>query len=287
MKINKYNQKILQVVYMNYFLEFIKNFIPTAGLSTVVIVIVVLLFWMYKELRANYLESKKVDQQRIEKAIDIYTEAEIEVYKFVHRKTDFYYAVEKVSKASVLFSNRLVEKFNTLREEDNQMDQRAAMINFQKELQKEIVLLKNEQHNPLITTDSSRDLMLSIENFVKTKIAPFIIPLFHTYLNFMLLILALYFILSLISASTVIEGIEIFLLSLDIYIYFIILCAIISEGFIKKRFDRTIYNWIAFIIFVLTPLVLLITKAWYVVLVIFLLFAFYIGYVNKKTLKKS
>ncbi|WP_315370676.1 hypothetical protein [Paenibacillus xylanexedens] len=269
---------------MNYFLEFIKGLIPNDGVSLLVIVIIILLFWMYKELRANYLESSKLDQQRFEKALEIYTEAEIEVYKYVQRKTDFYHAVEKISKATVLFPNRLVETFNRLREEDNQIDQRAAMINFRKELQKEISFLKSEQINPLITSDSSGDLMVTIESFVKAKIAPFAIPFFHAYLNIILLIIVLYFILSLIAASTAIEGIEVFLLSFDLYLYFIILFAIISEGFIKKRFIHNIYNWIFLIIFFFSPIVFLFTREWYVVFVIFLLFTLYLGYFRKKFL---
>ncbi|PRA03859.1 MULTISPECIES: hypothetical protein [Paenibacillus] len=270
---------------MNYFLDFIKGVVPNNGTYLMITVIIVLLFWMYKELRANYLESIKLDQQRFEKALEIYTEAEIEVYKYVQRKTDFYDAVEKISKATVLFPNRLVETFNRLREEDNQIDQRAGMMSFRKELQKEISFLKSEQVNPLITSDSSGDLVVTIESFFKSKIAPFAIPLFHAYLNFILLILVLYFILSLISASTAIEGISIFLLSFDLYSYVIILFAIISEGFIKKRFIHKIYNWTFLIIFLFIPIVFLFNRDWYVGLVIFLLFTFYIGYFRKKSLK--
>ncbi|WP_017691502.1 hypothetical protein [Paenibacillus sp. PAMC 26794] len=271
---------------MSHFIDLIKELFARDISTTLATVFIIFMVWMYKELRTNYLENRKIDQQRFEKALEIYTEAEMEVYKYINNRSDFFLSVEKISKASVLFPPRLVENFNKMKEENNSFDQRAAMINFRKELHKEIALLKSEQINPIITSDSSGDLMVSIENFAKSKVAPFLTPVFHTYLIFILLFVVLFFISSLFTARSALEGIEIVLLFFDLTIYFILLCAIISEGFMKGRFNHKGYNWPLFIIFCITPVVFIFTTVWYVVSCIFLLFLFYMSYVRKKSFNR-
>ncbi|WP_434748735.1 hypothetical protein [Paenibacillus amylolyticus] len=272
---------------MNQFIELIKALSPSDITSTLMTVFIIFMIWMYKELRASFLENRKNDQQRIEKALETYTEAEIETFKYINNKSDFYLSVEKISKCLVLLSPRLVEMFNKLKEETNHIDQRAAIIMFRKELNKEITLLKSEQVNPIITSDSSGDLMATIENFAKSKVAPFLLPVFHTYLIFVLVFVILFFIVSLFTVGSIIKGLSIVLLFFDLVIYFIFQCAVISEGFMKKRFNYKGYNFPFYIIFCFTPVVFLFTHDWYIVLFIFSLSILYVVFFIKVTLKRA
>lgn len=43
---------------------------------------------MYKELRSNFLENSKSNQQRVDKALDIYSDIEFGIYKYLNEKSD-------------------------------------------------------------------------------------------------------------------------------------------------------------------------------------------------------
>jgi hypothetical protein len=53
---------------------------------------------MYKELRSNFLENGKSNQQRVDKALDIYSDIEFEIYKYLNDKSDLFIVAEKISK---------------------------------------------------------------------------------------------------------------------------------------------------------------------------------------------
>jgi hypothetical protein len=105
---------------ISYFIEFLRTLFPDSTSAAISIIVTVLVFWMYKELRSNFLENSKSNQQRIDKALDIYSDIEFEIYKYLNEKSDLFTVAEKISKASSLLPYDLLKLFIKLKETTNE-----------------------------------------------------------------------------------------------------------------------------------------------------------------------
>ncbi|WP_405176534.1 hypothetical protein MHI27_14120 [Paenibacillus sp. FSL H8-0261] len=94
---------------MSYIIEFLRTLFPDSTSAAISIIVTVLVFWMYKELRSNFLENSKSNQQRVDKALDIYSDIEFEIYKYLNDKSDLFIVAEKISKASSLLPYDLLK----------------------------------------------------------------------------------------------------------------------------------------------------------------------------------
>ncbi|MEK4349805.1 hypothetical protein MKX41_03095 [Paenibacillus sp. FSL R5-0475] len=218
---------------------------------------------MYKELRSNFLENSKSNQQRVDKALDIYSDIEFGIYKYLNEKSDLFTVAEKISKASSLLPYDLLKLFIKFKETTNESLKREMLLELHKDIEKEIYSLKFKQVDP-VTFKSDKNIAASVEYYIKTKIAPFGIPFIYTYFNFVFLLLLILLIALIDSAATVTE--QIFLISLIFasLSYLMVLYNIISEGFLKRRFQRSYINWILLLIFALgMPSLMVFTDAWF------------------------
>src|SRR5690606_13367588 len=91
--------------------------VPDTKSALIYLILTFLTLWMYKELRKNYMESRREKLLRFEKAIECFSDVELEIYKFISEKSDFYAIAEKVSRASSLMPYNLIMKYNRCKEE--------------------------------------------------------------------------------------------------------------------------------------------------------------------------
>ncbi|TDL53795.1 hypothetical protein E2R60_12140 [Paenibacillus dendritiformis] len=265
---------------MSYVIDFIKSIFPDSSSAAIAIIFIILVFWMYKELRNNYLENSKTNQQRIDKALDIYSELELEIFKYFSERADLFSVTEKMSKASSLLPYDLLKKCITFKETTEEALKDELLLEFHNEVKNEIYRLKLKQIDS-VTYRSDKNIMSGIDFYVKTKIAPFGIPLVYTYFNFVILLLLILLTALLVSVPTIKQQVLIFSLFFSAVSYTMVFYLIIGEGFVKRRFKNSIENWILFVAFVIgLPLIVLFTGFWFrgiIVLIIILVYGFYAG----------
>lgn len=269
---------------MNYVIDFIKSIFPNTTIAFFLIALAILTFWMYKELRTSYFETIKNNQQRIEKAIDLYSDLELELYKFLNEKSDFYNVTEKISKASSIMTYEILLKCNQCKLEVNIEKRTENLNNLYDLIKKEIVSLKLIQIDS-VTFKSDDTVFDFAENYVKTKIAPFIIPLFQTVLNMLFLLIIIFFTSIVLNESSSTFRILYISVIFAVMIYIMLINIIVSAIIMKKRFKNSIFNWFLFSLFAIVPPVLFFVGPWYRGILTIILMFLYAFYVIKKCKK--
>lgn len=271
---------------MSYTIEFIKSLFPDSFTAAITIILIVLVFWMYKELRNTYLENNKSNQQRIDKAIDTYSDLEFEIYKFFNERSDLFTVTEKISKAISILPYEFIKKYVKIKETTDESLKKDLLREFHKEIEEEIVSLKLRQLDS-ITLRNDKDIFTIVDRYIKTKIAPFGVPFIHTYVNISFLMLLVLFSISILSATSPKKQILILTLVFAALFYLVFLYLIITEGFIKKRFKHSFTNWILFLIFAVgLPSSMIFIEAWSRGIVIFVLIFAYGIFAGKKCMRE-
>ncbi|GGF83977.1 hypothetical protein [Paenibacillus aceti] len=248
---------------MSYIIDLVKSLFPDTITAAVAIVLLVLVFWMYKELRSNYLEDTKSIQLRIEKALDIYSDVELEIYKYFNEESDLFTVTEQISKATSILPYEFIKKYNKFKEITDEAVKKDLLNEFHKEIKEEILRLKLKQLDS-VTLKENKDIFMAVDHYIKTKLAPFGVPFIHTYVNIIFLMLLVLFAISLLSATSIKEQVWIFSVVFAALFYIVLLYLIITEGFVKKRFKHSFKNWILFFMFVPgLPVAVIFTEAWF------------------------
>lgn len=73
--------------------------------------IIVVVVWLYKEIRNTYIESEKLNIERANKALEVYAELQIELCKYIDNKTSEASLETKLTKAYPYFPKSLLTKF--------------------------------------------------------------------------------------------------------------------------------------------------------------------------------
>lgn len=271
---------------MSYFIDFLRTLFPDSTSAAISIIVTVLVFWMYKELRSNFLENSKSNQQRVDKALDIYSDIEFEIYKYLNEKSDLLTVAEKISKASSLLPYDLLKLFIKFKETTEESLKRELLLKFHNDIEKEIYSLKLKQFDT-VTFKSDKNIVASIEYYIKTKIEPFGIPLIYTYFNLVFLLLLILLTSLIVSASTVKEQIFFFSLIFVALSYLVFLYYIISEGFLKRRFKHSYINWILLLMFALgAPSMVIFTGTWFRGILVFLMIFIYGYYAGRNCMRE-
>ncbi|QAY67536.1 hypothetical protein [Paenibacillus protaetiae] len=140
---------------MDYIIEFIKGSFPNTTEAILAVVFLILVAWMYKELRASYIENNKSDQQRLDKALDSYSELDLEIYKYIQDKSDLFSVIEKVSKSVVFLPTDLLKQYDYLKRIENDNELKEVLKEFQQGILKEISRLKFKQVDTIVSKNES------------------------------------------------------------------------------------------------------------------------------------
>jgi|GEM_PF-3566350 len=270
---------------MSYIIELIKTVFPNGGISFFYILLIILTFWMYKELRSSFIDQHKSSQQRIDKAIDVYAELEMEIYKFFLEQSDFLHVVEKMAKASSLLPYELWKQCNQCKDEADAASRKEQLKNFHAVLKQEMTNLKHKQHDS-VTFKNDDNLVDRIDHYTKTKIAPFLYPLAQTLINIIILIAVVLF--TIVYATEPLNTKKTLYLSslAALVIYGALIILILSLVIMKKRFRHSILNWLLFALFILSPCLFLL-KLWYEGIILLVWLIAYGFYVVKRSIREN
>lgn len=108
----------------------------------VVIVLIIIAAWIYKEVRTSLIEVDKQNSERIDKALIIY--GELEAFLLLRRTDNLTDFNLKLANAYPYLEKGLLEKAYLLREAVNE----EGIDNFLQELKVEIMRLKSLQEDP-------------------------------------------------------------------------------------------------------------------------------------------
>lgn len=278
-------QMVQGVGVMDYIIEFIKTVSPDTGTAFVYILLIFLTLWMYKELRKNYMESRKENLLRIEKTIECYSDLDLEIYRYINDKSDFFAITEKISKASSFISYSLLKKFNQCKEEKDIDKKNHLIVELHAEIQKEIISLKLRQSD-LVPLKSDDSMFGVIENYIKTKITPFVMPFVQAFLNLILLLSIILLTITVMNASTVSLKILYISLIFVAIIYVMLINLLLDLVILKGRFNNSTLNWFLFSLFVILPPIFFFIGPWYRGIILIVLMFVYASYVSKKSIKE-
>lgn len=239
--------------------------------------IIVAIVWLYKEIRNTYIETEKMNNERVNKALEIYAELQIELCNYSDNQTSL---EAKLIKAYPYLPKNLLSKFIDWKIWKKEEDTNTLL----KELGEEIFRIKRIQRDAV--SYKAIDSIDSMEYFLNSiKAASFVQPL-------------KLFLVTIISVSCILVAINVFLksdvfrkiyvvfISVDLVFYF--LFAMIFVGVLyEKRFINKIKNWGLLILFVFVPAFMLGFKQWYLPIIAFVLFLIYINRMLPKSVRKA
>ncbi|MFD2747172.1 hypothetical protein ACFSTH_12840 [Paenibacillus yanchengensis] len=245
--------------------------------------LITIILWMYKETRSSYVENMKQHQQRADKAIDCYSELELELFKYINENSDINTVYEKMAAASFIMTSDLMKKCFEIKIAENEERRVKLLRELHSNLVTEIKEVKFNQHNPI--TFKSDDGVKFMEHYVKTKVAPFLYPLLQTFFNIVFLIVAVWLIVHLLSIQSMTEQIQFIGTITGVICYGLMINLAISLVIMKKRFKHTFINWTVSAFFIISPSILFLkfTYQGIVLVLIVIMYGFYL--VSKSTTK--
>lgn len=260
--------------------DLIKTLGSDPKVTGIVIVFVVFISWMYKEMRNNFVESNKLNQARIDKALELYSDLDLEVLKLLNEKSDIPAVIEKVSKSVHLLPYELLKLYEELKgSEGNEATEK--LINFQKQLGKEVYRLKLCQVDA-VSYENRKGIFHTIEYYFKTMISPFLKPLLNTFINISLIFLLVVLIIFVDSGPTLTQKILNYSL-IYVAIFYPLFLYTTVKFFINKRFRNVMFNWIPTLLYVVgLPCFVIYSDTWFRGIVAFVLITIYGFYIEKK-----
>jgi hypothetical protein len=249
-------------------LESIIKFFQSNDKETIVAAfIIVVVIWIYKEVRNNYIESDRLTAERINKALEVYGELGVELSNLLHRKSNENLLDTKLSKSYPYLPKRLLEKFMEWKLDG---EKEENIQNLLEKLNIEIIRLKRKQKDP-VSYLMDNTAIGSIELFLhNTKVGTFIQPLkFLTGIVF-IIIMGIIIGYSFILADTV-KRVYILLATMNFIFYFMEFLLYV-DIVVEKRFISSFKNWILIILFIIIPAILLFLGQWYLAILSTVLF---------------
>lgn len=252
---------------------------PVIGVS--IIVLLLFTIWMYKEVRIIFVENNKNDILKINKALEMYSELDFELsrYKRVGKVAENYIQLEeKITRIISVIPLGIFMKINSWT--DSGSGPKSDLLKeIHKDIRGEIERLKLLQSD-VVTYKEPEGLTGLMGNYYKTKLAPFIIPLFFTIGNLVFLFFLIGLVAIILSNQNTLSF-KILSISMvfSLIIYTLIIDLIVSLVIIKKRFIHSVLNWSLFAVFLIFPISFsLIPDVWYkwlIVIIISISYAYY------------
>lgn len=242
--------------------------------------VVAIIIWLYKEIRNTYIETEKINIERINKALEVYAELQIELCKYVDNVGSDIALESKLVKAYPYFPKSLLDRFVDWKIWQSEQDTKKLL----EELGKEILRIKFIQKD--VVSYKPTDSIDSIGYFLHSiKASSYIQP--FKFLTGALV--AIYFILVAISyfeKADVLGGICIILTFINSFFYFIFFMIFI-DTLSQKRFINSLKNWLFLVLFIVFPAITMVFYQWYFTCISFVLFWIYIKFILPKSMQNT
>lgn len=265
---------------MNFIIDYVKSSFPNDLTAIIITVIAIFSLWMYKELRAFYTDSEKNLAQRIDKAIELYSDLDFEIYKYRTNKGSYLDVINKINKASFVMPYELHKVCEIIKENNEELKDTFNDLN--KMIKDEINRLKLKQKDG-VTFKNDGDFTEYVENYVKTKIAPFGMPFIHTYFNMAFTLGIVLFTFLIINEPSIFQRTLLLTFVMDSILYVFYVLIIFSTVIMKNRFKHSKLNWLLLTLFVVLPPTFIFLDGWYRGIIVFVLMILYTIYASKKS----
>jgi len=258
------------------------NLILERPLAFLFAILLFILIWIYKELRNKYIENQKYDAKRTDEAIALYSELELEIHKYLERRTEDYFLLyEKISKVNSHLPIKIYSLAKKCKVETEESRRISLLENLRIEINNEIDFLKDNQMDSV--TRRNESLIDKTKQFTHNTLKPFVVPIIDLYLIIVIL-LVLVLVISFFLTLDTFEK-QIFMISLTLaFITYVMSIYLVNVYVIKKnKFPSNIYDRIWFVLFIIIPPFLIILyPVWYVGIGIIIIIISYMGYIAKK-----
>ncbi|UKS27297.1 hypothetical protein LOZ80_38690 [Paenibacillus sp. HWE-109] len=234
------------------------------------IVFLLIVLWIYKEIRKTYTENKKENATLLTQTLNVYMQYKIDLMKYQDGLIDFYTLNEKFSPNISTFPYPLRFIMNEW------IDSKGVDENsFQKivnNLNVEIKYLILKQDNKY-DSRNEEGVSLPLMNFLKGIVGPFYIPLLHTLLNVLMVIFLGIIVLIAFSGDMYDNTLNISII-FNILFYALILETVLME-IVKKRRKATVSGLVISAIFIGSSCILFAYGPWYRGIILFILLISY------------
>ncbi|NHN34416.1 hypothetical protein [Paenibacillus agricola] len=242
------------------------------------VIFILIVLWMYKEIRMKYIGNKKDDEELLCRTLSIYMETKLELLKYQAAKIDIYVLNEKLTRNISVFPYPLRYSINEWIT--------SKGINSHS-LQKIIDRLNDEINYLLLKQDNRYDsrneegIVLPTFVFIRRIFDPFFIPLFYTFL-ILFVIFFLGFMIIVANNGDIFTKFLGYSLIFNTIMYVIFVESSVMQ-LIKKR---RVFSSLGYTIsagFIILSLILFIWGPWYRGLILFCLLVFYLFFFIKNT----
>ncbi|CAN7766555.1 hypothetical protein LJR153_007284 [Paenibacillus sp. LjRoot153] len=271
---------------MNYLFDLIKTIFPDPQSALLIIVLTVVGISMYRQLRTTVLESQKNLIIKTEKAIEVYSELEIEMKRIIRERLEISPLEMKISKAKVFIPYELLKEFDEWFDSDDVEEKYESLKALRKKLKEEILRLKRTQYDP-ITYQNNGGITEYIGVYFKTKLSSLVEPLVHTGI-ILFVSLTVFLIFSVLNTTHYWKEKVLIISVLVAFVLFImILDIIVSEIMMKKRFKNSTVNWSIFGLFLITTFLLIFIGPWFRGILLVLLIFVYAFFASRYSIENS
>lgn len=250
--------------------------------NLVLICIIILSIWLFKEFRKNKADLDDLGNKRIDEALQLYGKAifSIKQYKL---NTSSINKIEPFNDLIPLYPYttmeivKLIDKVIVSHEDDDY----EKIYN---KLSEEITRLKSLQYDSVAFKFKKYSDLLYFY-YKKNNFSNLIIPLVSTVITIFCIIYMMIFILSFDSQDTII-GKTIITLNFCGLMFYILVFTSVIEIIGDKKIKNSIINWVSTLIFLLSPLIFSIGIKW-LSSILFLYVFIYPIFILKKIIKKE
>lgn len=264
----------------------IKTLLPNSQLAMFYTLLSLVAIWLYKQFRTYLIENQKNTTIKTEKAIEVYSELEVTIRKVLQEKLEFASIDVSITKASSFLPFELLKEYYNWVEGEEEVEEakfESLQVLHQK-VRDEIMRLKRMQLDS-VTYKTNGGMMEFVEVYYKTKLLSLFEPLFHTGINLLIILLTIFVGGTLAVTHEWTQ--QVFLISIIIsgMFFLLVLDLILSEVLLKKRFNHSTKNWIAFGLFIIVPILLALWGQWYVGVIILVCIFAYAYYATSYSIK--
>jgi len=234
---------------MDQIIKFIEGIFPDQFTAALVIIMILVIFWVHKESKANYIDKNKARQMKIEQISKAYMELDLEIDSYITGQSSFLVLIQKFANNSAVLPYEGIQRYQKLKSCMDEADRIIILEKFQKEFQSVVLNLKNYQEDASLGS-SKMDALQFVEDYIKSRLAPFIMPMIYTCLNFSILVILASIVLVLNTNNGSIL-LQIQFLS-DLGACFLggaVAFIVLNEGIFNKRFKKPILDLLILAIF--------------------------------------
>ncbi|MFD0682422.1 MULTISPECIES: hypothetical protein [unclassified Paenibacillus] len=247
-----------------------------------ILIFVIVILWLFKEVRARYIKDDETTINRIDKSLESLGVLEGSMIKYLDSSTDENKKLvkEAISKSYSHLPQRLYKDASLIMDDLK----RDKIKSFLGEIRKEVTRYKlvQEKKFPIFFGESASDIVNYYWHYFRT----FFIPFTMTYAHLMLIFLVIYVMAYWNQPSVQWQDKISFTLNSVSVMVLIILFITVFDIILEKKFNHSLWIWLLVTTFLVGFYLMVISQIWYISIILLLYCIFFIFFVFPKTISK-